>query len=89
MKKALALILAVVMCIGMASVAFAIDVDYDIHHFTILGRIKISRPMLGMTRNIVKMEISGPQSRFFFAQRIPKGIAIRQAAAREVTLKSM
>ena len=37
MKKALALILAVVMCIGMASVAFAIDVDYDIHHFTILG----------------------------------------------------
>ena len=37
MKKALALILAVVMCIGMASVAFAIDVDYDIDHFTILG----------------------------------------------------
>lgn len=37
MKKALALILAVVMCIGMASVAFAIDVDFDIHHFTIMG----------------------------------------------------
>ena len=39
--------------------------------------------------DLVKMEIRGAQSRFFFAQRIPKGIAIRQAAAREVTLKSM
>ena len=30
MKKVLALMLAVVMCFGMASVAFGIDVDYDI-----------------------------------------------------------
>lgn len=37
MKKVLALMLAVVMCFGMASVAFGIDVDYDIHHFSILG----------------------------------------------------
>ena len=31
----------------------------DVNPVSTKGRIKISRPMLGMTRNIVKMEING------------------------------
>ncbi len=37
MKKMLAIILAVAMCVGMATVSFGINVDYTIDHFSILG----------------------------------------------------